>query len=76
MTKYGRPASVAPASSTRAMLGWSIIASACRSASKRAMTCFVSIPSLMILRATVALDRLALLGDEDTVPNPPSPIGW
>ena len=31
--------SVAPASSTLAMFGWSIIASACRSASKRAMTC-------------------------------------
>ena len=27
MTKYGRPVSVVPASSTRAMFGWSIIAS-------------------------------------------------
>src|SRR5205823_11837274 len=35
MTKYGRPASVAPASKTLAMLGWSIIARAWRSASKR-----------------------------------------
>ena len=32
------PASVLPASSTLAMLGWSIIARACRSASKLAMT--------------------------------------
>ena len=38
MTKYGRPVLVAPASRTRAMLTWSIIASACRSASNRAMT--------------------------------------
>ena len=52
MTKYGRPGSVVPASSTRAMLTWSIIASACRSASKRAMTCRLSMPGLMTLRAT------------------------
>ena len=44
--------SVAPASSTRAMFGWSISASACRSASKRAITCRVSMPGLMILSAT------------------------
>jgi hypothetical protein len=37
---------------TRAMFGWSINASACRSASKRAMTFRVSMPSLMTLRAT------------------------
>ena len=41
-----------PASSTLAILGWSIIASACRSASKRAITCRVSMPGLMIFRAT------------------------
>ena len=35
------------------MFGWSIIASACRSASKRAITCRVSMPGLMILSATV-----------------------
>ena len=35
------------------MLGWSIIASACRSASKRAITCRVSIPGLMIFSATL-----------------------
>jgi hypothetical protein len=34
------------------MFAWSISASAWRSASKRATTCFVSIPSLMILSAT------------------------
>ncbi len=52
ITKYGRPVSVLPASSTLAMLGWSIIASACRSASNRAITCRVSIPNLMIFSAT------------------------
>ena len=44
--------SVVPASSTRAMFGWSIRASACRSASKRAMTCRESMPALMSLTAT------------------------
>jgi hypothetical protein len=34
------------------MFGWSRMASACRSASKRAITCFVSIPSLMTFSAT------------------------
>ena len=34
------------------MFGWSIIASACRSASNRAITCFVSMPGLMIFSAT------------------------
>ena len=34
------------------MFGWSISASAWRSASKRAMTDFVSMPSLMTLSAT------------------------
>jgi hypothetical protein len=47
-----RPDSVAPASKTLAMFGWSMSASACRSASKRAMISRVSMPSLMILRAT------------------------
>src|SRR5262245_5352237 len=55
MTKYGRPPAVVPASRTRAMLGWSISARACRSASKRAMTCFESIPALMSLTATSRL---------------------
>ena len=34
------------------MLGWSISASACRSASNRAMTCSVSMPGLMTFTAT------------------------
>jgi hypothetical protein len=34
------------------MFGWSIIARACRSASKRAITCRVSMPGLMIFSAT------------------------
>ena len=65
MTKKGRPLSMAPASSTRAMLGWSIIARACRSASKRARTALESMPALMTFTATSALDRLGLLGHED-----------
>ncbi len=47
------------------MFGWSIIARACRSASKRAITWRVSMPGLMIFSATVALNRLGLLGHED-----------
>ena len=35
------------------MFGWSISASACRSASNRAMTSRVSMPGLMILSATL-----------------------
>ena len=65
ITKYGRPLSVVPASSTLAMFGWSIIASACRSASKRAITCRVSMPGLMIFERDRPLDRLGLLGHED-----------
>ena len=64
MTKYGRPLSVVPASSTLAIFGWSIIATACRSASKRAITCRVSMPGLMIFSATVRWSRLGLLGHE------------
>ena len=56
---------MAPASSTLAMLGWSIMARACRSASKRAMTCLVSIPSLMIFRATLRVTGSLLLGHVD-----------
>ena len=47
------------------MFGWSIRARACRSASKRAMTCRVSMPGLMILRRHLAADGLLLLGHED-----------
>ena len=45
MTKYERPLSVVPASSTRAMLAWSISARVWRSASKRAMTCACPCPA-------------------------------
>ncbi len=65
ITKYGRPDSVEPASSTFAMLGWSISARACRSASKRAMTSFESMPGLMIFSATLRADGPFLLGHED-----------
>ena len=47
------------------MLGWSISASACRSASKRATTCGVSMPGLMTLRATLRRTGSLLLGHED-----------
>ena len=54
-----------PPSKILAMLGWSIIASAWRSASKRAITCFVSIPGLMTFRATLRRTGCSLLGDVD-----------
>ena len=44
------------------MFWWSIIASACRSASKRAMTCSLSMPGLMILSATLRRTGCVLLG--------------
>ena len=47
------------------MLGWSIRARACRSASKRAITWRVSMPSLMILRATLRRMGSCLLGHVD-----------
>ena len=47
------------------MLGWSIRARACRSASKRATTCAVSMPGLMIFSATLRRTGLLLLGDVD-----------
>ena len=47
------------------MLGCSIRASAWRSASKRAITWRVSIPSLMILQGDLAPDGLLLLGHVD-----------
>ena len=65
--------SVVPASSTLAILGWSIIASACRSASKRAITCRVSMPGLMILSATVRWIG-SVCSAMKTTPMPPSPI--
>ena len=47
------------------MLGWSIRARAWRSASKRAITCLVSMPGLMIFRATLRRTGCGLLGHED-----------
>ena len=72
MTKNGRPASVAPASRILAMFGWSIIANAWRSASNRAMTSFVSIPSLMIFSATRRCTGSSCSAIQ-TTPQPPSP---
>jgi len=63
--EVGRPASVAPASRTRAMFGWSMSASAWRSASKRATTSFVSMPSFDNLEGDAAAHRLFLLGHVD-----------
>ena len=57
--------SVAPASRTLAMLGWSISASAWRSASKRATTWAVSMPGLMTLSATRRRTGCLLLGHVD-----------
>ena len=75
ITKKGRPVSVAPASRTPAMLGWSIIARAWRSASKRAMTWPVSMPGLMTFSAT--LRRMGVsCSAMKTTPMPPSPIFW
>ena len=54
-----------PHRSTWAMLGWSISARACRSASKRAMTCRLSMPGLMIFSATLRCTGSALLGHVD-----------
>ena len=65
ITKYGRPVSVAPASSTLAMFGWSIIASACRSASKRATTCLRVHAQLDDLERDAAAHRFLLLGHVD-----------
>ena len=56
---------MAPASSTLAMLGWSISARACRSASKRAMTWRRVHARLDDLEGDLALDRLGLLGHPD-----------
>ena len=47
------------------MFGWSIRARACRSASKRAITCRVSMPGLRTFRATLRRTGCVLLGHED-----------
>jgi hypothetical protein len=72
MTKYGQPVSVPPASNTFAMFGWSIIASACRSASKRATTWCVH-GQLDDLERDAALHGFALFRDINDAPKPPSP---
>ena len=56
---------VAPASKTLAMLGWSISASAWRSASNRAITWREFIPGLMIFERDLAMDGVRLLGHVD-----------
>ena len=73
MTKNGWPVGVRPPSSTLAMLGWSIIASACRSCSKRCSTACESMPVLISFERDLALDRLGCLATQ-TSPMPPSPI--
>src|SRR5579859_2417548 len=75
ITKYGRPLSAAPASSTLAIFGWSMSANACLSASNRATTCFVSIPSLTTLTATFRRTG-SVCSAIQTAPMPPSPINW
>ena len=55
------------------MLTWSIMARACRSASKRAMTWRLSMPGLMTLRATLRWTGWVCSAMQ-TVPMPPSPI--
>ncbi len=64
-----------PASRTRAMFWWSIIARAWRSASKRAMTWRLSMPGLMILSATLRRTG-SCCSAMYTTPMPPSPICW
>ena len=59
------PTAVAPPSNTLAMFGWSMIARACRSASKRATTCRVSMPGLSTFSATLRRTGCGLLGHED-----------
>ena len=56
---------MAPASKTLAMLGWSISARACRSASNRAITWRGIHPGLDDLEGDLAADRLRLLGHVD-----------
>ncbi len=73
IAKYGNPSGDAPASYTRAMLGWSISASACRSASKRATTCALSMPGRTTLSATRRLTGVSCSARK-TQPMPPSPM--
>ena len=61
-----------PAIKIFAMAGWSSTASACRSASKRAITCAESMPGLITLRATRRRTGLRCSASQ-TSPMPPSP---
>ena len=72
ITKYGRPFSVAPASYTLAIPGWSIRARACRSDSNRATTSRLSIPLRISLRATMRRTG-SVCSACQTSPMPPSP---
>ena len=74
MTKKGRPSSVVPPSRTLAMFGWSIRASAWRSASSRARTLREPIPARTSFTATRRRTG-AVCSASQTVPMPPSPIG-
>ena len=69
MTKNGWPPGVRPPSSTRAMLGWSIIARACRSCSNRASTALESMPVLISFSATLRLTGSVCLATQ-TSPMP------
>jgi hypothetical protein len=72
ITKYGSPAALAPASSTRAMAACAITASACRSASKRASTSREAASARTTLSATRR--RMgAVCSASYATPMPPSP---
>ena len=62
MTKYGQPSPSRPASITRAMPGWFMRASDCRSASKRASDLVAVEPELDDLERDLPHERHALLG--------------
>src|ERR1017187_6034484 len=72
ITKYGRPSAVEPASNTLAIAGWSISASACRSAVNRATTSRVSIPARITFSATRRRTG-SFCSAIHTSPMPPSP---
>ena len=73
IAKNGRPDGVNPPSSTFAIPGWFMTASACRSCSKRASTAFESIPALITFSATRCTKGWRRSASH-TVPKPPSPI--
>ena len=73
MTKYGRPAVGRAGVEHLGDVRMVHQRQACRSASKRAMTCRVSMPGLMILSATVRRIGSSCSAMK-TTPMPPSPI--